>query len=665
MTRKDGIYLLNLESRTVLTYFDRYKIKALNNHGDFIFATTETGELFQFNDTLKKFIDIPPTSVGKYLIYDFLPLNSDEILLSANFGILRLHSSGRNSFKVEPLSWFISHKVSDLATNDKNDLFICSTYSPFVVRNLKLNNSNVPKVLHRDLAEIRSFAVYSKSSDETYVANINGLNLVTKDRLIKLWETDPDLKVRILNIEGINDSTELICTDGYGLIVLCNNKVIQKLGTETGLASPFCKKAIRNNNKLYVCTNNGLSIFYIDKNSLTFNKTISTENGISSNDIRDIVLKDNKLYIATDKGISIIRNNSNTEQRKDSAPEIYFNSVFNNQKMIDFNKKFFIPNDQRNLVVNFTALTFDHPEEVLYQYKFNSGGNNWISTTLNEINFSQLEPGAYELQIRGRKQTSNWSKPLYLNFVVQKPFYLETWFLITCSLFIFGSASIVFIYLNRRGQRHKIFELEKASLLNAERARISADMHDDLGSDLSKIGLLSYVVKTKYSLNQNIDDSLNKIYDTVNSTRKKADDIIWALNPQLDTSGDLLAFLTDYCLNFFEGSNIAISINKTGIKTEVPIRSRIRRDVFLITKEICNNVYKHSQAGKLDIVMKIDNEKLILEFKDDGIGFSSDENNNGNGLINIKRRVKEVNGIFEVISSQGNGVTYVLIIPIM
>ncbi|MFZ7114836.1 MAG: triple tyrosine motif-containing protein [Bacteroidota bacterium] len=666
MSRKDGIYLLSQESRSVFTYFEKFKINALCNHKDFILASTESGKIFLFNENELRTIELPETPNGKCYVYNFLEFDTNEILLATSFGLMKLYRNSEKIFQLKKMNSFGQFRTVDLFLNKSKDLFVCSVYQPYIIRKFKHSVNESVEDLHKDLIGLRSFAIYSNRNSGTYVSNINGLNLVKKGELIKLWELDPDLTVRILDIVGVNDSTQLLCTDGYGIIVLNNNRIIQKISTETGLASPFCKKAIRIDDKFYVCTNNGLSIFSIKGNYIQIERSLSTESRFFSNDIRDVVKKGDSLYIATEKGVSIFNTNIFNENRTELVPDIYFNSVYNNQKVIDFNKNFSIPNDQRNLVVNFTAITFDQPEKILYQYKFNSGDGKWISTNLNEINFSQLEPGKYELIIRAKKPNSNWSKNLNLNFIVEKPFYLESWFLIPGSLFLFGSVFVVILYLIKRSQRNKIFELEKTNLLNSERARISADMHDDLGSDLSKIGLLAYVVKTKYSHNQNIDESLEKIYDSVNATRKKADEIIWALNPQMDTSGDLLAFLTDYCLNFFDGSNIAISINKVGVKNEIPIRSRIRRDVFLITKEICNNVLKHSKASRMNIVMKIDNGVLILEFKDDGIGFTiEDDHKNGNGLINIRKRIKGVNGDFEITSFKGNGVTYLLTIPII
>ena len=152
---------------------------------------------------------------------------------------------------------------------------------------------------------------------------------------------------------------------------------------------------------------------------------------------------------------------------------------------------------------------------------------------------------------------------------------------------------------------------------------------------------------------------MSRMYDVVNKTRKKTDEIIWALNPYLDNSGDLFAFIIDYCLNYFEGSGIHVNIVQQAKLQDMQLRSRIRRDLFLVTKEICNNTLKYSKATEFSVKLDVTQKELSMYFEDNGVGFDlENQKNNGNGLKNMKQRIGGLRGNLEISSIPGKGTSY-------
>lgn len=236
---------------------------------------------------------------------------------------------------------------------------------------------------------------------------------------------------------------------------------------------------------------------------------------------------------------------------------------------------------------------------------------------------------------------------------------------------------LVLLYLMRRAYRQKqrlaaqqeqlqrttIERLEterKVVALNAhlegqqlERLRIAEDLHDDFGSGLSKISLLSEVAKKKAS----VETELDKISAAAKDLLLKMSEIVWALNHHNDTLPSLAGYIRRYAVGFFEDSDIRCFFDIPDLPV-LPLSGEIRRNVFLVVKETLHNTLKHSEAGKVDIAFSLKYDTLEIQIRDNGKGFAfADLEYSGNGLDNMERRMKSSGGAFEVESTPEMGTT--------
>ena len=191
-----------------------------------------------------------------------------------------------------------------------------------------------------------------------------------------------------------------------------------------------------------------------------------------------------------------------------------------------------------------------------------------------------------------------------------------------------------------------------------ERNRISVDMHDELGSGVTAIRLMSEIVKTKMK-DQTLPE-IEKISNSANELLNKMNTIIWTMTSSNDTVENLVAYIRSYAVEFFENTSIDCYFTMPASMPPREISGEKRRNIFLSVKEALNNVLKHSQSNIVKINIDV-NERLIIEIHDDGVGINMDKLRKfGNGLNNMKKRMASIDGEFNIENRQGTKTTFYL-----
>jgi len=205
-------------------------------------------------------------------------------------------------------------------------------------------------------------------------------------------------------------------------------------------------------------------------------------------------------------------------------------------------------------------------------------------------------------------------------------------------------------------------ELDKRSAILDERRRISSDMHDDLGSSLSTIALLSQVMR-QHARNMQDQTEVEKISVAAQQSLEKMSEIVWSLNPRNDKLGNLVAYLRKYAVEYFENSPVKCTVTMSGSIPDLEITGEQRRNVFLTVKESLHNIIKHSRATCAELRFEFQDHTLQLSVHDNGKGLdTAAQNMFGNGIMNMQRRMKEAGG--EVTIENKNGTTVRLNLPL-
>lgn len=319
-----------------------------------------------------------------------------------------------------------------------------------------------------------------------------------------------------------------------------------------------------------------------------------------------------------------------------------------------------LESDQRQIQIDFYGLSLATGEALHYQYKLEGAGGDWSSPELaRTANYPNIPPGNYRFLVRAVSGDGSVSKfPAVVSFAVLRPLWQRWWFLLTAVLFVGFAVYAVFRYrLNR------LLELERV------RTRIATDLHDDIGSSLSQIAILSEVVRQKVGDN-GAGEPLNLIADTSREMVDSMSDIVWAINPQKDHLSDLFKRMRHFAGDVLEAKDIEYHLYIPEITHDSHLGTDMRREIYLIFKECINNLVKYSRASEAKINVKIEDNQFILIVEDNGIGFDprektgSLESLGGNGLISMKRRAEALGGEFVIDSEIGKGTKVKLRIPL-
>jgi signal transduction histidine kinase len=203
-------------------------------------------------------------------------------------------------------------------------------------------------------------------------------------------------------------------------------------------------------------------------------------------------------------------------------------------------------------------------------------------------------------------------------------------------------------------------KMEKQHAIIQERMRISADLHDDIGSGLSQISLLSELVRQEVKTPEGKKEA-EKIVSTSKNLLESMDEIIWALNANNDYIENLVSFIRRYAMEYFENSIVNLQIEFPENIPEMPISGEHRRNIYFAVKEAMHNIVKHSDATLAEIKFRLENRLFSVSIEDNGKGIPEGELNLfGNGIMNMRNRMKNIHGSCTIENNFGTKITLAL-----
>jgi ligand-binding sensor domain-containing protein/two-component sensor histidine kinase len=332
--------------------------------------------------------------------------------------------------------------------------------------------------------------------------------------------------------------------------------------------------------------------------------------------------------------------------------------LFNHYLPVDSllkNPQIKLDNDQNSLSIYFASLSYTERDKLTYYYKMEGIDRDWVKADRSYfVNYSLLPPGRYAFKIYCENiEGIRCAKITDLNIYIKPPYFKTWWFK---SFLLFVVALLIYALHDIRVNR----------LLAVEtlRNRVARDLHDDMGSTLSTINILSSMAKNKMAVdNTKTGEYLSKISEYSERMMDAMDDIVWSIKPSNDDMHKITARMREFATNVLEAKEIDFEFNIDADVYDVKLDMEARRDFFLIFKEAVNNSAKYSNATKLLMRLTMKNKKLLLIVKDDGAGFEMAEAD-GNGLGNMQKRAEQLHGQLSIDTKKGAGTSVSLTVPI-
>ncbi len=209
----------------------------------------------------------------------------------------------------------------------------------------------------------------------------------------------------------------------------------------------------------------------------------------------------------------------------------------------------------------------------------------------------------------------------------------------------------------------QLIQIETQQNLERERTRIARDMHDDISSGLSAINLLAnYIKNTPLSTDTHLE--IQHIAESSTELNQRIREIIWAVSSESDNVEGLVHFLRRYVSEFGEIHHIEVHFDAPENLPDMKLSNETKRNIFLCVKEALTNISKYAQASLVEVSIELKNLEMMLMIKDNGMGFEIETalKNGGNGLKNIKERMKQIGG--EVLISVEKGCVIQCKIPL-
>ncbi|WP_167291264.1 sensor histidine kinase [Hymenobacter busanensis] len=309
--------------------------------------------------------------------------------------------------------------------------------------------------------------------------------------------------------------------------------------------------------------------------------------------------------------------------------------------------------------IEFAALNYRLPDKNRFLYKLEGNDDKWIEAgNQHQATYTNLNPGSYTFRVRAANNDGVWNPTgASLSVIVGPPWYQTWWFRILASWVVFG---LLFA----------AYRIRVSQLLALERVRhnIARDLHDDMGSTLSSISILSQLARNHQQRNnqeqagilmEQIGDSSRRMLDSM-------DDIVWAINPAHDSMEAVTARMRSFASDVLEARGIDFLFKVAPEVLEQRLPMRARREFFLLFKEAVNNLAKYSKAEMAIIRLDYENRHLVLRVEDDGVGFdvTAPAQGGGNGMTNMRSRAAAIRATLDIDTAPGKGTKMQVRVPL-
>jgi signal transduction histidine kinase len=312
----------------------------------------------------------------------------------------------------------------------------------------------------------------------------------------------------------------------------------------------------------------------------------------------------------------------------------------------------------------YAALDYTEPSKNQYQFMLEGLEDHWTMAGNNRFaRYMNLSPGEYVFKVKGSNSAGVWNDDVCaLRIVIEPPFWRTWWFYIlsagsVCAAAVGAYKLRVRQKLRRQSELERVREAENIRV----RKRAADDFHDEFGHKLTKISLLSQVIRR--ALNGSAPDlavQLDKVIQTSEELSMGMRDFLWTLNPEKDSVHDAVIRLKDFGDELFNSCGVGFEV--VGLSDDlvrVPLSIEWRRHVTLLFKEAMHNAAKHAGCRAVCLAVTAQSGTLEIRLTDDGEGFDPARPSDGQGLASMAHRAAKLGGALRVESAPGKGTSVI------
>jgi ligand-binding sensor domain-containing protein/signal transduction histidine kinase len=332
-----------------------------------------------------------------------------------------------------------------------------------------------------------------------------------------------------------------------------------------------------------------------------------------------------------------------------NPPPVLLESVFVENESVSLADEIRVPPGKESLRFQYTAPSLTAPGKVSFRYQLEGFDRDWSEASgARAARYPKVPPGKYRFRVIACNNDGVWNTAGASVNLVVTPFWWATgWFRV--GLAAAGAALLLGLYRLRQARRRDLERL---------RVRIASDLHDDVGSSLWSITLLSRMLARQESLGPEERQDADEIHRIAIQTSNSIRDIIWLINPAFDTVQDLVLRTKDFAGTALRGVDYRLHCEESLLTRKLPLD--FRQNLFFLFKEALTNIAKHSRATVAELRIEEVGGRWRITIHDNGIGFDPAADTRGNGLKSLRARAAKIGAALDIQSHPGGGSTIVL-----
>jgi len=274
--------------------------------------------------------------------------------------------------------------------------------------------------------------------------------------------------------------------------------------------------------------------------------------------------------------------------------------------------------------IHYTAVSLQAPEKNQFRYRLEGVDPGWVDAgTRRSASYNNLAPGSYRFAVIGCNNDGVWNETAATLLLMLAPHYWQSWWF----RLAMGAAGVLLLAWLYRLRVTRLRALERL------RIQIAANLHDDLGARLTKVGMLTELLDRDTAADHPAKPQIQSVFKTVREITQAMDEIVWTINPKNDTLDHLANYIFQYAQEYFQDTPTSCRLDVPAQLPDRPVTTEVRHNLFMAVKEALNNVLKHSGATEARIGLGVADGRLTITVSDNGRGFSvSEAHSKGEGL---------------------------------
>jgi len=486
----------------------------------------------------------------------------------------------------------------------------------------------------------------------------------------------PSEVIRTLYVDP--DGHLWVGTDGGGLALFHDGRFIP-ITSEDGLPSDSISQITTDDlGRLWLGTHRGLAV--LDRSELgplTHGKRttvhpiqVNLSNGLLSEEctiVPPVKCADGSWAFATVRGF--FRLQPDDFQPDTSRPPVFLMRLLANGNPVELREeRITLPPGTERLEFEYSGIFFNDPDRLKFRNRLIGLDTEWVQAgNRRSAEYRNPGPGTFRFEVQASTGNGLWSPQPAVVDIVISPHFWQTWWFRGIAI---GSITAFVVFLAKRAERQRslarIRALERQRAVDEERARIARDLHDDVGASLTQVALQSQLVERNLTRRpERAGQLLKEIFDTARATTRALDEIVWAVNPTLDTLDNFVSFLGAFVQEYAGGAGLRSRFDVPEAVPALAMPPAVRHHLYLASKEIVHNVIKHAHATEVFLKVSLEPGFCTITIRDNGRGFTEEPAAAGaDGLVNIRSRLEQLRGTCSRTSAPGEGTSVEMRVPL-